>query len=287
MQGDAHEAFAYCRAVTRQHAKNFYYAFLFLPKAQRDAIYSVYAFCRYCDDITDDDHTVTTPQVLLQAWRRELDACYHGRPTHQITRALYRTVQQYAIPQEHFDELIRGVEMDLTIHRYATFADLAQYCYRVASVIGLACLPIFDADHAPVHTYARHLGLALQLTNIIRDVQEDAERGRIYVPLEDLATFHYPETDLLQQRYTDAFIALMQFQEQRALGYYQQAAACLVPGDRARLIAPEIMAALYRTTLRKIARQRYNVFRGRTSLPMLQKVLIALQVFGQIRLGGA
>jgi 15-cis-phytoene synthase len=279
---DAQEAYAYCREVTRQHAKNFYYAFLFLPRAQRDAIYTVYAFCRYCDDIADDDHVLPTQHALLQHWRQELDNCYAGKPTHRITQALQRTVARYVIPKHYFEELICGVEMDLTIQRYATFSELEQYCYRVASVVGLACLPIFGANHAGVQSYARNLGLALQLTNIIRDVKEDAERGRIYLPIEDLHAFRYPETDLLQQHYTAAFVALMHFQQQRAVEYYQKAATCLLPGDRAKLVAPEIMAALYRTTLRKIVRHRYNVFRGRTSLPTLQKVLIALGVFGHI-----
>jgi phytoene synthase len=279
---DAQEAYAYCRDVTRQHAKNFYYAFLFLPKAQRDAIYTVYAFCRYCDDIADDDHALTTQHALLQHWRQELDNCYAGKPTHRITQALQRTVTHYAIPKHYFEELICGVEMDLTIQRYATFSELAQYCYRVASVVGLACLPIFGANHTGVQSYARNLGLALQLTNIIRDVKEDAERGRIYLPIEDLHAFQYPETDLLQQRYTAAFNALMHFQQQRAVEYYQKATTCLLPGDRAKLVAPEIMAAIYRTTLHKIVRHRYNVFRGRTSLPTLQKVLISLGVFGHI-----
>ena len=282
MNTDAQEAYAYCRDVTRQHAKNFYYAFLFLPKAQRDAIYTVYAFCRYCDDIADDAHVLPTQHALLQHWRQELDNCYAGKPTHRITQALQRTVTHYAIPKHYFEELICGVEMDLTIQRYATFSELEQYCYRVASVVGLACLPIFGANHIGVQRYARNLGLALQLTNIIRDVKEDAERGRIYVPIEDLHAFQYPETDLLQQRYTAAFIALMHFQQQRAVEYYQKATTCLLPGDRTKLVAPEIMAAIYRTTLRKIVRHRYNVFRGRTSLPMLQKVLIALRVFGHI-----
>jgi phytoene synthase len=242
----------------------------------------VYAFCRYCDDIADDDHVLPTQHALLQHWRQELENCYAGKPTHRITQALQRTVTHYVIPKHYFEELICGVEMDLTVQRYATFSDLEQYCYRVASVVGLACLPIFGANHAGVQSYARNLGLALQLTNIIRDVKEDAERGRIYLPIEDLLAFQYPETDLLQQRYTAAFVALMHFQQQRAVEYYQKAATCLLPGDRAKLVAPEIMAALYRTTLRKIVRQRYNVFRGRTSLPMLQKVLIALRVFGHI-----
>ena len=287
MNTDAREAYAYCRAVTRQHAKNFYYAFLFLPKAQRDAIYTVYAFCRYCDDIADDGQALTVQQTLLEDWRRELDNCYAGKPKHRITQALQQTVEHYAIAKQYFEELIRGVEMDLTVQRYATFSELEQYCYRVASVVGLACLPIFGATHSGVQSYARHLGIALQLTNIMRDVKEDAERGRIYVPLEDLRAFQYAETDLLQQRYTPAFVALMRFQQQRALEYYRKAAVSLLPGDRGRLVAPEIMGAIYRTTLRKIARRQYNVFRGRTSLHTLHKVLIALRVFGHIRLQAA
>ena len=244
----------------------------------------MYAFCRYCDDIADDDHALTTQHMLLEGWRQELDNCYAGKPTHRITQALQRTVEHYGIPKQYFQELIGGVEMDLAIQRYATFAELAQYCYRVASVVGLACLPIFGVNHPSVQNYARHLGLALQLTNIIRDVKEDAERGRIYVPIEDLHAFQYAETDLLQQRYTAAFVALMHFQQQRAVEYYRKAEACLLPGDRARLVAPEIMAAIYRTTLRKIVRRQYNVFRGRASLPTIHKVLIALRVFGRIQL---
>jgi len=258
-----------------------------LPKAQRDAIYTVYAFCRYCDDVADDGQALTTQHTLLEDWRRELDNCYAGKPTHRITQALQQTVEHYAIAKQYFEELICGVEMDLTVQRYTTFSELEQYCYRVASVVGLACLSIFGATHPGVQSYARHLGIALQLTNIMRDVKEDAERGRIYVPLEDLHAFQYAETDLLQQRYTPAFVALMRFQQQRALEYYRKAAVSLLLGDGGRLVAPEIMGAIYRTTLRKIARRQYNVFRGRTSLHTLHKVLIALRVFGHIRLQAA
>ena len=284
MGTNVQEAYAYCRQVTRQHAKNFYYAFLFLPRAQRDAMYTVYAFCRYCDDLADDDtHAPATQQALMDAWRHELDNCYVGKATHRITQALQRTVAQYALPKPCFEELIRGVEMDLTIQRYATFAELEQYCYRVASVIGLACLPIFGVTYPEAQSYAHHIGIALQLTNILRDVKEDAERGRIYLPLEDLQAFHYTEADLLAQRYTADFVALMQFQSQRAMEDYRKAAACVPSGARAGLVAPEIMAAIYRTTLRKIARQQYNVFGARASLPTAQKVLIALRVFAHIR----
>lgn len=172
--------------------------------------------------------------------------------------------------------------MDLAIRRYATFAELEQYCYRVASVVGLICIEIFGYSHPGVQGYARHLGIALQLTNILRDVKEDAERGRIYLPLEDLAAFRYSEEALLHHRYTPEFVALMRFQAQRALEYYRKAEACLLAGDHARLVAPEIMAAIYRATLRKIARHRYNVFQGRLSVATPYKVLIALRVFGRI-----
>lgn len=278
------EAFAYCRDITKSQAKNFYYAFLFLPAEKRQALYAVYAFCRYCDDIADEDQPVPVQQALIQEWRQELYKCYDGQPTHRITQALCHTVEHYAIPKEYFEELLRGVEMDLTIQRYATFADLQQYCYRVASVVGLACLNIFGYTHPGVQEYARHLGIALQLINIMRDVKEDAERGRIYLPLEDLNAFHYSAEELFQHRYNAAFAALMQFQEQRALAFHRQAEACLLPGDKATLVAPEIMAGIYRATLHKIVQQHYDVFQGRVSLPTWHKVLIALRIFGAIRL---
>jgi phytoene synthase len=276
------DASAYCREVTKRQAKNFYYAFLFLPRPKREAIYAVYAFCRYCDDIADGGQTHATQKSLLHTWRQELDNCYAGKPVHIITQALQPVVETYAIPKHYFEELIAGVEMDLTIRRYATFSDLKQYCYRVASVVGLICIEIFGYTHAGIQGYARNLGIALQLTNIMRDVKEDAEQGRIYLPLEDLEAFHYPETRLLQQRYTTEFVALMEFQAHRAAAYYRKAEACLLPGDKAGLIAPEIMAGIYRATLRKIARRRYNVFRGRTSLPAVRKIAIALCTFLRI-----
>lgn len=281
MKINAKDASAYCREITRQQAKNFYYAFLFLPRRKREAIYAVYAFCRYCDDIADEGQDVTTQQTLLQRWREELDRCYAGTPTHLITQALQPVIATYTIPKQYFEELIGGVEMDLTIQRYPTFSDLQQYCYRVASVVGLMCIEIFGYAHPGVQGYARNLGIALQLTNIMRDVKEDAERGRIYIPLEDLLACRYPEVLLLQYRYTAEFVAVMEFQARRAEEYYRKAAACLLPGDKAGLLAPEIMAGIYQTTLRKIARRRYNVFQGRISLSVARKVCIALRIFLQ------
>jgi phytoene synthase len=191
-------------------------------------------------------------------------------------------IAHYPIPKHYFEELMRGVEMDFAIRRYATFADLELYCYRVASVVGLLCIEIFGYGHAGVRDYARYLGISLQLTNIMRDVKEDAENDRIYLPLDDLRTFDYPEGDLLQHRYTAEFVALMQFQAQRVEAYYRKATNCLLPGDTWRLVTPEIMAGIYRATLRKMARHHYHVFQGRMSLPGVQKIGIALRVFLQI-----
>lgn len=279
MNADAQQALAYCRQVTRQQARNFYYAFLFLPADKRAAVYSVYAFCRHSDDIADEPGALHHKRDRLRSWRDELENCYRGNPTRLITRALRHTVQKYPIPQRYFDDLLQGIEMDLTVQRYASFDDLKVYCYRVASAVGLACLEIFGYRHAGVRTYTRHLGIALQLTNILRDVREDAERGRIYLPQEDLRAFGVAEADVLQRRYTRAFAALMQFQQDRILKYYRNAAACLLPGDRAGLMAPEIMAAIYRATLHKMRRRRFDVFHGPTRLSGLRKIGIGLGTF--------
>ena len=284
MSTDVQQALAYCRQITRQQARNFHYAFLFLPADKRAAVCSVYAFCRHSDDIADEPGALSDKRDRLRAWRDELDECYRGRPTRLITRALRHTIERYPIPQRYFEDLLLGVEMDLTVQRYASFDDLRVYCYRVASAVGLACLEIFGYRHAGVRTYARHLGLALQLTNILRDVREDAERGRIYLPQEDLRAFGVAEDDVLQQRYTKSFAALMQFQQERILKYYRQAAACLLPGDRAGLMAPEIMAAIYRATLHKMRRRRFNVFDGRTRLSGLHKLAIGLGTCLSLRL---
>ncbi len=279
MNTDVQQALAHCRQVTRQQAKNFYYAFLFLPSDKRAAVYSVYAFCRHSDDIADEPGTLHDKQGQLRAWRGELDNCYNGKPTRLITRALRHAIERYSIPRRYFEDLLQGVEMDLTVQRYASFDDLRVYCYRVASAVGLACLEIFGYQHSGVRTYAHHLGIALQLTNILRDVREDAERGRIYLPQEDLRAFGVPEDDVLQRRYTAEFAALMQFQQERIMSYYRRAAACLLPGDRAGLMAPEIMAAIYRATLHKIRRRHFNVFHGRTRLSGLHKLAIGLGTF--------
>jgi phytoene synthase len=279
VNADIQRALAYCRQVTRQQAKNFYYAFLFLPSDKRAAVYSVYAFCRHSDDIADAPGPLHYKRDQLKHWRDELENCYSGSPTRLVTRALGHTIRKYPIPRRYFEELLTGVEMDLTVQRYASFDDLKVYCYRVASAVGLACLEIFGYRHDGVRTYAGNLGIALQLTNILRDVREDAERGRIYLPQEDLLAFGVTENDVLRQRYTESFATLMRFQQDRILAHYRIAASSLLPGDRAGLMAPEIMAAIYRATLHKMQRRGFNVFRGRTRLSGLRKICIGLGTF--------
>ena len=279
MNADIQRALAYCRQVTRQQAKNFYYAFLFLPSDKRAAIYSVYAFCRHSDDIADTPGPLQYKRDQLKLWRNELDNCYSGNPSGLITRALCYTIQKYPIPRRYFEELLTGIEMDLTVQRYASFDDLKVYCYRVASAVGLACLEIFGYRHDGVRTYAGNLGIALQLTNILRDVREDAERGRIYLPQQDMLAFGVTENDVLRQRYSASFAALMRFQQDRILAHYRQAASSLLPGDRAGLMAPEIMAAIYRATLHKMRRRGFNVFRGPIRLSGLRKICIGLGMF--------
>ena len=200
-------------------------------------------------------------------------------PPFPSPRALRHTIQKYPIPRRYFEELLTGIEMDLTVQRYASFEELKVYCYRVASAVGLACLEIFGYRHDGVRSYARNLGIALQLTNILRDVREDAERGRIYLPQEELRAFGVTEHDVLRQRYSESFAALMRFQQERILAHYRKAASALLPGDRAGLMAPEIMAAIYRATLRKMRRRGFNVFRGRTRLSGLRKISIGLVTF--------
>jgi len=198
--------------LVRKSRSSFYYSFLFLPRPKRDAIYAVYALCRAVDDVADDAGDMEAKAQRLKGWREELDRCYAGRPTHPITRALRDCLSRYPIPKGYFEELIAGVEMDLTLTRYRTFADLTRYCYRVASVVGLICIEIFGYRREATKEYAINLGLALQLTNILRDLKTDGRRGRIYLPQEDLERFGYREDDLLHCRYTPGFFPLMRFE---------------------------------------------------------------------------
>jgi phytoene synthase len=265
--------FARCARITRASSSNFYYAFKLLPVSRRRGLYAIYAFCRFIDDIADDDAT-REPGALLQQWREELERVYAGTPTRAVSRALAATVQQFTIPKDYFAEIIDGVEMDLSRKRYATFAELRQYCYRVASAVGLACIEVFGYRNAQTRVYAENLGIAFQLTNIIRDVREDAERGRIYIPLEDLKRFAVAEEELLAGRHSPRLEKLLEFEAQRAQEFYHNAQAALPPEDRGSVLTAEAMRFIYGALLRRIVKSHYRVMDGRFSLSVPHKMLL-------------
>ena len=278
----SHEAQQYCTDLARRSGSNFYYSFFFLPQERRDAMHAVYAFCHEVDGAVDDPSPGSDPRVHLARWRADVAALYRqngdggAHSSNPIIICLTDHIRRLGIPQEYFDEIIAGVEMDLSINRYATFSDLYQYCYRVASVVGLICLKIFGARAPESQTYAINLGIAFQLTNILRDLKVDGARGRIYLPTEDLTRFGYGEQELLAGAYTPAFTSLMEFECRRAQEYYRAAEAALPESDRRALLPAEIMRAIYHTVLERIEASRYDVFARRVTLSPPRRVAVAL-----------
>lgn len=278
----AAEAQAYCTAYTKKSGSNFYYSFLFLPKARREAMYTVYAFCKAVDSAVDEPSAGSNPQEELKRWRSELDAVYRGTPTYPITVSLAHHVKALSIPKAYFEELIKGVEMDLTMTRYKTFDELSLYCYRVASVVGLICLHIFGVTSPRAQDYAVDLGMAFQMTNILRDIGGDAAQGRIYLPQEDLRACKYPEKALLQQTYSPEFTQLMKQETARAHHYYEKAHDALMSlsqRERQALTVAEIMRGIYSRILKKIEQSDYQVFGPRISLSTSHRLAIALGIW--------
>ncbi len=265
----------YCQQKAAASGSSFYTSFLFLPRRRRQAITALYAFCREVDDAVDECSDAGVARMKLAWWRSEVAALYAGRPTHPVTQALAVAIARFALPQEQLGEIIDGMEMDLDTVRYADFKALHLYCYRVASVVGLLAAEIFGYQDRRTLKYAHDLGLAFQLTNIIRDVGEDARRGRIYLPLDELARFNVTEADILASRQTEGFRALMEFQVARAREHYERALAQLPAGDRRKQVAGLIMAAIYRATLEEIVKDGCRVLTHRLKLPPLRKLWIA------------
>jgi phytoene synthase len=280
------DAYAYCAEVTRHSSSNFFYAFQLLPPARRAALCAVYAFCRFVDDIADDAQE-RDPAALLGRWRDELGLVYRGAPTHPIGRALADAARRFPLAEAHFADLIRGVELDLTRRRYASFDELHEYCYLVASTVGLLCIEIFGHRHPSARDYATDLGVAFQLTNILRDVTEDAARGRIYLPLEDLRRFDCAESDLLGGRYSPRVGALLAFECGRARAYYLRAGGALAAEDRAALAPAEAMRLIYQRLLRRIEARHFDVFGpAKVTLPRYEKVTLALTAWGRAQWAG-
>ena len=275
------EAYEHCRKITRAAAGNFYYAFVTLPRQRRRAMYAAYAYCRLCDDLSDDDLPIDEKTRRIQGIDGLLEEARAGNPDGPVFEALAHAAAEYGIPYEDLIEVARGVEMDLTISRYETFEDLATYCYRVASVVGLICIQIMGYTDQRAREYAIDLGLAMQLTNILRDVREDAERGRIYIPQEDLRQFGYSEEDLLAGTVNDQFRSLMEFEVARAREYFERGKRLLKLLPVRTRAFPAVLGGLYGRVLDRIEARNYNVFEGRVGLSTREKVGLAVRLWIQ------
>lgn len=263
------------KADARARRSNFGVAFALLPATQRDAIRAVHAWSRSVDDGVDEAADAESAKRAVANWRREVDLLYSGAPEEPATVALRPHVDRFGIPREYFEELVRGVEMDVTHSRYPTFEELQGYCYRVASVVGLICLRIFGDREERGRGYAEDLGMALQLTNILRDIGPDHARGRIYLPESERIDFGYTEEALARRERNAAFLDLMRFQAERARAFFAAAERELSKLDRRPLFAAEIMGRVYRRLLERIEASDFDVFRGEIRVPHLERVWIA------------
>ena len=265
----------YCQQKAGASGSSFYYSFLFLPPEKRAAITALYAFCREVDDIADECRDVAVARAKLDWWRGEIEAAFRGNASHPVSLALARPIADYRLPLEHFLDVIVGMEMDLTAVRYATFDDLRLYCHRVASVVGLLSAAIFGYTQPATREFAEDLGVAFQLTNIIRDVGEDARRDRIYLPQEDLRRFGMTTADILKGSESENFRNLMAFETERAFSYYNRAMQSLPDADRSRQLPSLIMAAIYQATLAAIRDNGFRVLDRKTILTPMRKLWIA------------
>lgn len=272
------ECYDYCAKCTKKMGTNFYLGFKLLPKDKRKAVYASYAFCRYVDDIVDEEgFTKENIAKALQQWADDLELCYEGKATHPITRALADSVKNYPIPKSAFLDLIEGCKQDLIKTRYETFDELLAYCDLVATTISTISLNIFGYDNPVAVQYGKHLAVALQLTNILRDVGEDARKGRIYLPLEDLRRFGYTEAELLRGEINTQFYDLMEFQVDRAKNYYVKANPLIREIHRDCRVAIYLMGAVYVEVLNNIKSSNFNVYGKKAKLSFLQKQKLLLR----------
>ncbi len=269
----------YCEDKCRRSGSSFTSSFRFLPVDKRRAMIALYAFCREVDDVVDECSDANVARTALNWWRNEVAAIYGGIPSHPVCLALADVVRQFNLPQEHFLEIIDGMEMDLDRPRYEDFKSLQLYCYRVASVVGLLSVEIFGYTDRQTLKYAHDLGIAFQLTNIIRDVGEDARRNRIYLPMDELQEFGVPASDILHARETENFHKLMAFQVERAKRYYQQAFEHLPAADRKSQRVGLIMAEIYQATLDEVVSSGCHVLKERVSLTPTYKLWLAFKAW--------
>ena len=269
----------YCQNKAAKSGSSFYYAFLFLPPEKRRAITALYAFCREVDDVVDEVQESSVARMKLVWWRNQIEMLYNGKAEHPVMQALAPHVQPFGLNADHLYAIVEGMEMDLDRDRYADWTGLQRYCWHVAGVVGELSASIFGHTQPQTMEYARKLGLAFQLTNIIRDVGDDARRGRIYLPQEDLARFAVRETDILDSVYTDNFKALMRFQSERAHALYRDAMRALPEADRRDQRPGLMMAAIYNTLLREIDDEQWQVLDQRIALTPIRKLWLAWKVW--------
>ncbi len=271
--------------IAKGSKSSFYYAFNLLPAEKRNAMNTVYAFCRQTDDIIDEGNEADDIKYeRLRKWRIELEKAFFGHSDYPLLNKLAKTISQFNIPYEPFFELIIGMEMDLQKNRYLTFSDLQLYCYRVASTVGLMCIEIFGYKHKSAKDFAINLGIALQLTNILRDIKKDSEKGRIYLPQEDLVKFNYSENDVMQNKYDPNFIALMQYETERANKYFELATQNLNLDDKSSMFAARAMQHIYMKMLDKIIEADFNIYQKNIRVSTFEKIGISIGVWAKYSL---
>jgi len=274
--------------ITQTSKTNFLYSFSLLPKDKYEAINTVYAFCRQTDDIVDNEMESTELKFKkIRQWRNEFEKALKGNSDYALLNQVNKIIKKFSIPVEPFFELIKGMEADLQVSRYKDFATLYQYCFRAAATVGLMCIEIFGYKTENAKQYAVNLGIALQLTNILRDIKYDALNGRIYLPEEDLKRFGYSEDDLMNSRYNESFIELMKFECARAREYFEKANDSFVKEDRKLLFPARIMQKIYFNILQKIEKMNYNVFGKKARVSKAKKLYYTLGVYVKYKMAGA
>ncbi len=278
------QSYAYCECLARRHAGNFYHAFRILPRDQRQGMCALYTFMRVADDLADSDQSLPAKQAALAGWRQAFQRCLTGDHEHALHAALQDTVKRFRIPRNYLEAVLDGVEMDLVEDHYPRFEDLYRYCYRVAAAVGIACIHIWGFRDEQARVYAESAGIAFQLTNILRDLREDAARGRIYLPHEDLERFGYRPEELARAERNQAFRALMRFEVERARRYYAtgELLGPLLPAAGRAVF--QVMLRTYRGLLELIERRDYDVFSSRVSLSRWRKLRLVMQAM-PVRLG--
>lgn len=271
--------------ITQSSKTNFLYSFSLLPKEKYEAINTVYAFCRQTDDIVDNELDSTELKFKkIREWKNEFEHALKGSSNYALLNQLTKIIKNFNIPVEPFFELIKGMEADLQVSRYKDFSTLYQYCFRAAATVGLMCIEIFGYKTENAKQYAVNLGIALQLTNILRDIKFDAMNGRIYLPEEDLKRFGYSEDDLMNFRYNDSFVELMKFECKRAREYFEKANDAFVKEDRKLLFPARIMQKIYFNILEKIEKMNYNVFSKKVKVSKIKKLYYTFGVFVKYKL---